>query len=141
MLVEEREFRLVPNGGARVRETTTWNGVYDLDHRLRYSETTRDDLLTSFKSYIGSDFLAEDSDSLSMQISDIEDPQIPVSLILDFATAKRGTTTRVDAAVAFPVGSLFNDLPSFLLQMSEGAHDEEDDSTADDAGAEKTSEF
>ncbi|HET9225788.1 MAG TPA: DUF3857 domain-containing protein, partial [Thermoanaerobaculia bacterium] len=116
--VETREVFLADLGGARVIETTEYNGVQEQELRSSYADATREDIRTALEEYASETYLSEEL--LSFDFSDPEELSKPFRLSLEVDGASRGSTDIREAAVAIFLSSFAERLPEELTAEPEG---------------------
>ncbi len=119
LVLEKREFFLAENGPSRVVEITEPHGIYESDYRSYYADGDDKDLKKNLTDYVKNTYLAEKLER--MERSDPKDLSKQFKLVLEVAKAKRGVTDLVSAATAIRIESLFERLPTDLLEREKEA--------------------
>lgn len=128
LLVENREFHLADFGPSQVIERSEPNGSVDASYRAYYGSVDGKETSRQFEDYVKQVYLA---DSVSGFVhGDGHNLLKPFQLTLTIEKAKRGSSDLNEAAVAMPLGGLYNRLPKWFFQKDEDEENKKSDSSA-----------
>ncbi len=110
--IETREFYLPEFGKGRVVEINEGTGSADSSLRASYGSADTEQLRKNLARYMREEYLADSE--LKIDHPKGDDFSQPFRLRLEMDKAGRGVVAQTDGAVGFPLGVLFENLPSYF---------------------------